>query len=80
MYALDGISSLTMFFFEWGNEGKVWESRTSYAIIRVITVRVMRSLLYIAPRGMELCDNSSYNRSSWELDLKQFCRFKSGNP
>ena len=33
-------------FFEWGNEGKFWESCTSYAIIRFITVRVMRSLLY----------------------------------
>ena len=32
--------------FEWGNEGKVWESCTSYAIIRVINVRVKRSLLY----------------------------------
>ena len=30
-------------FFEWGNERKVWESCTSYAIIRVVTVK--RSLL-----------------------------------
>ena len=40
-----GVSSKTM-YFEWGNEGKVWESCTSYAIIRVIPVRVMRRLLY----------------------------------
>ena len=40
-----GVSSKTM-YFEWGNEGKVWESSTSYAIIQIITVRVMRSLLY----------------------------------
>ena len=32
-------------FFKWENEGKVWESCTIYAIIRVITVRFMRSIL-----------------------------------
>ena len=47
MFELYGISSYTMFLFEWGNEGKVWENCTSYAIIRVITLRVMRSLLFI---------------------------------
>ena len=30
--------------YGWGNEWNVWECCTSYAIIRVITVRVMRSL------------------------------------
>ena len=30
--------------FDWGNEVKVWESCTSYAIIRDIAVWVMRSL------------------------------------
>ena len=30
-------------FFEWINEGRVWESCTSYAIIRVITGRVIRN-------------------------------------
>ena len=34
-------------FFEWGNEGKVWKSCTRYSIIRVITIRVMRSSLYL---------------------------------
>ena len=38
-------------FFEWGNEAKVWESCTSYAIIRVITVRVMQSLRYFCRVG-----------------------------
>ena len=38
---------VTRLSFKWGNEGNVWESCTSYAIIRVITVRVMQSLLYI---------------------------------
>ena len=33
-------------FFEWGNENTVRKSCLSYAIIRVISVRVMRSLLY----------------------------------
>ena len=34
-------------FFEQGNEGKVWESCTSYAIVRVITVRAMQSAVYL---------------------------------
>ena len=37
-------------FFEWANEGNVWESCTSYAMIRVIPVRVMRTLLYVGKR------------------------------
>ena len=41
MFELYGMSSQKL-FFEWGNEEKVWESYTSYAIIRVITVRDMR--------------------------------------
>ena len=55
MFELYGISSQTM-FFEWGNEGKIWESCTSYAysnIIRVITVRVTRSLLYRRERKFD---------------------------
>ena len=53
---LYGISSCTM-FFEWGNEGKVWESCTSYAIIRVITVRVIRSLLYFLSYSVNRLEN-----------------------
>ena len=35
-------------FFEWKNGGKVWEAPcTSYAVIRVMAVRVMWSLLYL---------------------------------
>ena len=41
-FVLKGISSYTM-LFEWGNETNVSESCTSFAIVRVITVRVMLS-------------------------------------
>ena len=47
------ISSWTM-FLQCGNDGKVWESCKSYAIIRVINVRVMRSLPYTC-----VCNGSS---------------------
>ena len=83
MLGLNGISSETM-FFERGNEGKVWGTCTSYATIRIITVRVIRNFelddvfewrnwgkslgeLY------ELCDNSSYNCSSYtEFRVKRW--------
>ena len=51
-------------FFEWVNEGKVWDSCTSYAIIRVITRRVMRNFgkIWKSPTSY---DNSGYNCSSY---------------
>ena len=39
----------------WGNEGKVRKTCTSYAIIRVKIVRVMRSLLYLFSHGIRKC-------------------------
>ena len=43
--------------FECENEGKVWKSCTSYATILVITVRVLRSLLY-------------FNKCLLEIDIR----------
>ena len=58
-------SSSTM-NFERGNEGKVWESCTSYAIIRVIPVRVMRSLLYcISSESCEMMKSDFYRVIKW---------------
>ena len=73
MFELYGISSQTM-FFEWVNEVTVWESCTSYAIIRVITVRVMRSLLYTVPIAIGTGVYSSYSRCI------QFLRRRSNHP